>query len=204
MSLTSHRHAEGDRILRKVAAILRRVAGESDTIARLGGDEFAIIQSDGQQPAAAQKLAADIIDEFAAEMDTARDPTAVGVSLGIALYPRDGSTAEELCNNADTALYRVKHDGRGRACFFDAEMDEAARNRRQIESDLRHAIIRNQLYVSYQPILNAQNGEISGYEALMRWHRPGHGMENATMPALEMRVPLRVDARAASNWDEAH
>ncbi|EJT03217.1 EAL domain-containing protein [Rhizobium sp. CCGE 510] len=169
-------HAEGDRILRKVASILRRVAGESDTIARLGGDEFAIIQSAGQQPASAQKLAADIIDEFAAEMDTARDPTAVGVSLGIALYPRDGFTAEELCNNADTALYRVKHDGRGRACFFDAEMDEAARNRRQIESDLRHAIIRNQLHVNYQPILNAQSGEISGYEALMRWHRPGHGM----------------------------
>ncbi|PDT03887.1 bifunctional diguanylate cyclase/phosphodiesterase [Rhizobium chutanense] len=169
-------HAEGDRILCKVGSILRRVADESDTIARLGGDEFAIIQPAGQQPAAAQKLAADIIDEFAAEMDTARDPTAVGVSLGIALFPRDGRTAEELCNNADTALYRVKHDGRGRACFFDAEMDEAARNRRQIESDLRHAITRNQLNVSYQPILNAQSGEITGYEALMRWHRPGHGM----------------------------
>ena len=169
-------HAEGDRILCKVASILRRVAGDSDTIARLGGDEFAIIQPAAQQPASAQRLAAAIIDEFAAEMDTARDPTAVGVSLGIALYPRDGSTAEELYNNADTALYRVKHDGRGQACFFDAEMDEAARNRRQIESDLRHAIIRNQLHVSYQPILNAQSGEISGYEALMRWHRPGHGM----------------------------
>ncbi|MBB4235335.1 bifunctional diguanylate cyclase/phosphodiesterase [Rhizobium esperanzae] len=169
-------HAEGDRILCKVGSILRRVADESDTIARLGGDEFAVIQPAGQQPAAAQKLAAAIIDEFAAEMDTARDPTAVGVSLGIALFPRDGRTAEELCNNADTALYRVKHDGRGRACFFDTEMDEAARNRRQIESDLRHAITRNQLHVSYQPILNAQSGEITGYEALMRWHRPGHGM----------------------------
>src|SRR4051812_30920677 len=104
-------HAEGDRILRKVASILRRVADESDTVARLGGDEFAIIQPAGQQPAAAQKLAADILDEFAAEMDAARYPTAVGVSLGIALYPADGAAAEELCNNADTALYRVKHDG---------------------------------------------------------------------------------------------
>ena len=169
-------HAEGDRILGKVASILRRVADESDTIARLGGDEFAIIQYTGQQPAAAQKLAADILDEFAAEMDTARDPTAVGASLGIALYPTDGATAEELCNNADTALYRVKHDGRGKACFFDAEMDEAARNRRQIESELRHAIIRNQIHVSYQPILHAQSGEIGGYEALMRWNRPGHGL----------------------------
>ncbi|MBY3224048.1 bifunctional diguanylate cyclase/phosphodiesterase [Rhizobium laguerreae] len=169
-------HAEGDRILRKVASILRRVADESDTVARLGGDEFAIIQPAGQQPAAAQKLAADILGEFAAEMDTARDPTAVGVSLGIALYPADGAAAEELCNNADTALYRVKHDGRGKVCFFDAEMDKTARNRRQIESELRHAIIRNQIHVSYQPIRDALSGEIGGYEALMRWNRPGHGL----------------------------
>ncbi|ARM10446.1 MULTISPECIES: EAL domain-containing protein [Rhizobium] len=169
-------HAEGDRILCKVAAILRRVADERDTIARLGGDEFAIIQSAGQQPAAAQKLAAAILDEFAAEMDMARDPTAVGVSLGIALYPADGSDPDEICNNADIALYRVKHGGRGKACFFNAEMDEATRARRQIESELRHAIIRNQIHVSYQPVLDAQSGEISGYEALMRWNRPGHGL----------------------------
>ncbi|MGZ2458577.1 bifunctional diguanylate cyclase/phosphodiesterase [Rhizobium anhuiense] len=169
-------HAEGDRILGKVASILRRVADESDTIARLGGDEFAILQPGGQQPAAAQKLAAAILDEFAAEMDTARDPTAVGVSVGIALYPADGAAAEELCNNADIALYRAKHDGRGKVCFFDAEMDKAARNRRQIESELRHAIIRNQIHVSYQPILDALSGEIGGYEALMRWNRPGHGL----------------------------
>ncbi|MBY3599709.1 bifunctional diguanylate cyclase/phosphodiesterase [Rhizobium bangladeshense] len=169
-------HAEGDRILCKVASILRRVADESDTIARLGGDEFAIIQPAGQQPAAAQKLAAAILDEFAAEMDMARDPTAVGVSLGIALYPADGREADEICNNADIALYRVKHGGRGKACFFDAEMDEATRARRQIESELRHAVTRNQIHVSYQPIYDAQSGEVSGYEALMRWNRPGHGI----------------------------
>ncbi|MGO8388788.1 diguanylate cyclase domain-containing protein, partial [Rhizobium johnstonii] len=127
-------------------------------------------------PAAAQKLAADILGEFAAEMDTERDPTAVGVSVGIALYPTDGAAAEELCNNADTALYRVKNDGRGKICFFDAEMDKAARNRRQIESELRHAIIRNQVHFSYQPILDALSGEIGGYEALMRWNRSGRDM----------------------------
>ncbi|API53795.1 bifunctional diguanylate cyclase/phosphodiesterase [Rhizobium leguminosarum] len=169
-------HAEGDRILCKVASILRRVTDESDTIARLGGDEFAIIQPAGQQPAAAQKLAAAILDEFAVEMDMARDPTAVGVSLGIALYPADGSDADEICNNADIALYRVKHGGRGKACFFDAEMDEATRARRLIESELRHAIICHQIHVSYQPILDAHSGVISGYEALMRWNRPGHGI----------------------------
>ncbi|MBB3592994.1 diguanylate cyclase (GGDEF)-like protein/PAS domain S-box-containing protein [Rhizobium sp. BK529] len=169
-------HAEGDRILRKVAVILKRCVDADDTIARLGGDEFAIVQPGKKQPDAARRLASRIIDEFAAEMDTARDPTAVGASIGIALYPADGKSAEELYNNADTALYRVKHAGRGAACFFDAEMDESVRTRRQIEHELRHAILRRQLHVNYQPILDARSGEINGYEALMRWNRPGHGM----------------------------
>jgi diguanylate cyclase (GGDEF)-like protein/PAS domain S-box-containing protein len=169
-------HAEGDRVLRKVADILKKCAEEDDTIARLGGDEFAIVQPGKSQPDAARRLASRIIDEFAAEMDTARDPTAVGCSIGIALYPADGNSAEEICNNADTALYRVKHAGRGAACFFDAAMDESVRARRQIEHELRHAIIRKQLHVHYQPILDAQSGEINGYEAFMRWNRPGHGM----------------------------
>jgi predicted signal transduction protein with EAL and GGDEF domain len=108
-------------------------------------------------------------------MDIARDPTAVGASVGIAIYPTDGSTAEELSDNADTALYRAKHAGRGKACFLDAEMHEAVRARRQIETELRHAITRNQLSVSYQQILDSRTGSIAGYEALMRWNRPGHG-----------------------------
>ncbi|MBB3655770.1 diguanylate cyclase (GGDEF)-like protein/PAS domain S-box-containing protein [Rhizobium sp. BK650] len=182
-------HSEGDRILRKVAAILKRCVDTDDTIARLGGDEFAVIQPGKQQPDAARRLANRILDEFAAEMDTARDPTAVGVSIGIALYPADGESAEELCNNADTALYRVKHAGRGAACFFDAEMDESVRARRQIEHELRHAIIRKQLHVNYQPILNARNGEINGYEALMRWNRPGHGMSEP-----EIFIPIAEES----------
>lgn len=171
-------HAEGDRILCKVSAILQRVADEGDTVARLGGDEFAIIQAGKQQPDAARKLADLILDGLAAEMDIARDPTAVGVSVGIAIYPQDGQTAEELSDNADTALYRAKHAGRGKACFFDAEMDEAVRARRQIETELRHAITRNQISVNYQPILDSRTGSITGYEALMRWNRPGHGMSD--------------------------
>ncbi|NTJ30104.1 EAL domain-containing protein [Agrobacterium rhizogenes] len=169
-------HAEGDRILCKVADILRRSAEDSDTVARLGGDEFAIIQPGQSQPEGARRLAERILAEFAAEMDTARDPTAVGVSLGIAIYPRDGHSAEQLYCNADIALYRVKHTSRGFACFFDAGMDETVRTRRQIESDLRQAILRRQLHVDYQPILDAQNGQISGYEALLRWDHPVRGV----------------------------
>jgi len=151
------------------------VADDSATIARLGGDEFAIIQSGKPQPDGARGLADAILAGVAAEMDVARDPTAVGVSIGIAVYPADGDTGELLCINADTALYRAKHAGRGKACFFDAEMDAAVKARREIENELRHAITRNQLFVNYQPILDSRTGSISGYEALMRWNRPGHG-----------------------------
>ncbi len=169
-------HAEGDRILCKASAILQRVAGEGDTVARLGGNEFAIIQTGKQQPDAARRLADLILGGLAAEMDIARDPTAVGASVGIAIYPTDGSTAQQLSDNADTALYRAKHAGRSKACFLDAEMDGAVRARRQIEAELRHATTRSQLSVNDQPILDSRTGSINGYEALMRWNRLGHGM----------------------------
>ncbi|KAA0699097.1 EAL domain-containing protein [Neorhizobium sp. P12A] len=170
-------HAEGDRILKKVAQILHYAADDrSDTVARLGGDEFAIIQCGKDQPGGARRLSEEILKRFAAEMDVSRDPTAVGVSMGIALYPLDGSTPEQLCANADTALYRAKHDGRGSACFFDSDMDQTIRSRRQLEADLRQAIFRNQFHLSYQPILDARSGNTSGYEALLRWSHPTCGM----------------------------
>ena len=169
-------HAEGDRVLRRVTAMLRDSTGPKDTVARLGGDEFAIIQPDQIQPAAARQLAERILSTFAAEMDTARDPTAVGVSIGIAIYPGDGDSPEQLCNNADMALYRVKHTARGGACFFDADMDLAVRTRRQLESDLRRAVDRRQLHVCYQPFIELRTGEVTGYEALARWHHPSCGM----------------------------
>jgi diguanylate cyclase (GGDEF)-like protein len=168
-------HAEGDRILRRVGAILKSSVEDGDTVARLGGDEFAIIQPGRPQPEGARRLAQSVLEEFASEMDVKRDPTAVGVSLGIAIYPRDGATSEQICANADTALYRVKHGGRGNACFFDAEMDQTVRARRQLEADLRQAVIRGQLYLDYQPIVDALTNRVSGYEALARWYHPTCG-----------------------------
>lgn len=169
-------HAEGDRVLRRVTAMLRDSTGPNDTVARLGGDEFAIIQPDQVQPAAARQLAERILATFAAEMDTGRDPTAVGVSIGIAIYPGDGNGPDQLRNNADMALYRVKHTARGGACFFDADMDLAVRTRRQLEGDLRRAVDRRQLHVCYQPFIALRTGEVTGYEALARWHHPSCGM----------------------------
>ncbi|WP_331371881.1 bifunctional diguanylate cyclase/phosphodiesterase [Sinorhizobium chiapasense] len=168
-------HGEGDRILCKVADILRTACAEDDTIARLGGDEFAIIQPSAG-PEAARQLSERILRSFGEEMDTSRDPMAVGVSIGVAIYPADGITADRLCNNADTALYRAKQTGKGIACFFDAEMDAAVRTRRQMENDLRHAVARRQLFLEYQPLVDVRDDRVVGYEALLRWRHPDRGL----------------------------
>lgn len=168
-------HAEGDRVLVRVADLLRRCVRSADTVARIGGDEFVILQVGAAQPDGARALADRILESFAAEMDTSRDPTAVGVSLGVSIYPDDATDAEGLRHNADIALYRAKESGRGLASFFDVAMDAEVRLRRALEHDLRHAIIRRQLHVAYQPLVTTGDGEVSGYEALLRWSHPDRG-----------------------------
>ena len=168
-------HAVGDRVLKSVADILRRCIRASDTVARLGGDEFVILQMSSEQPRGARVLASRILEAFREEMDPAKDPAAVGVSIGVAVHPTDGEDAETLRHAADVALYRAKTSGRGIAAFFDARMDEESRLRRQLETDLRHAITRRQLHLDYQPLVRTADGDLSGYEALLRWTHPERG-----------------------------
>jgi len=168
-------HAQGDQILCKVAEILKTCVRSSDTIARIGGDEFVILQSDGPQPKAARALCDRILTAFAEEMDTTRDPAAVGVSIGVAIYPDDAIDGPALRKGADVALYRAKQSGRGVACFFDHIMDAEVRARRELEHDLRHAVLRQQLHVAYQPLVSTKGGDIGGYEALLRWSHPVFG-----------------------------
>lgn len=204
-------HAEGDRILCKVASILQGVAGPADTVARIGGDEFMVLNTSAAHPTDAQTLVAHIIAEVAREMDTARDPTAVNVSIGVAVYPRDAENAELLRHGADVALYRAKESGRGIACFFDREMDAAVRERRALEHDLRHAITRNQLCLVYQALMSSDGHTISGYEALVRWAHPERGLvlPDQFIPLAEetgIIIPLgewvlREACRTAVEWD---
>ncbi|MFE1600394.1 bifunctional diguanylate cyclase/phosphodiesterase [Methylobacterium sp. ID0610] len=168
-------HAKGDDILCRVAVLLREAAGPDDTVARVGGDEFMILQSGEAQPESALALVERILAAFAREMDLARDPTAIGVSIGVAVYPKDGTEAEALRHAADLALYRAKASGRGQASFFDREMDLAMRERRAMEHDLRHAILRRQMSVVFQPLVTASGRSIAGYEALLRWTHPLRG-----------------------------
>jgi diguanylate cyclase (GGDEF)-like protein len=168
-------HAAGDQVLCRVARILTGAARTTDTVARIGGDEFMILQAGAPQPEGAQILIRRITEDFGREMDTSRDPTAVGFSMGVAVFPDDAADAETLRHDADIALYRAKHSGRGTVCFFDQEMDASVRERRALEHDLRHAILRGQIHVVFQPLITTSDGQISGYEALMRWEHPERG-----------------------------
>ncbi|WP_260929537.1 EAL domain-containing protein [Novosphingobium sp. 9] len=168
-------HAEGDRVLRAVADMLRRAVRKTDTVARIGGDEFVILQTLSDQPEGARALSARILEMFRSEMDPAHDPMAVGVSIGVAMSPHDGKDAAALRHAADIALYRAKTSGKGTAAFFDKEMDIAARARRQLESDLRSALAEGQLYLAYQPLVTTREGLPTGYEALIRWDHPERG-----------------------------
>jgi diguanylate cyclase (GGDEF)-like protein len=155
-------HAAGDEILRRVARILSGAARSTDTVARIGGDEFVILQVGAAQPAGAQALVGRIFENFACEMDTARDPTAVGISVGVAIFPNDAADGETLRHGADIALYRAKQSGRGTVCFFDQEMDASVRARRALEHDLRHALLRGQIHAAFQPLVTTSDGRLSG------------------------------------------
>jgi len=168
-------HAAGDAILCRVAAILTAAIDEAGVVARVGGDEFLILQRGMKDPEAVRRLAESILDAFAAEMDLSRDPMAVGVSIGVSLYPQDATDAQSLRQNADVALYRAKTSGRGTASFFDQDMDRAMRKRLALEHDLRHALLRNQMRLAYQPLVSTDSATVIGHEALLRWDHPERG-----------------------------
>lgn len=204
-------HAEGDRVLRDVAAILKDSARAGDTVARLGGDEFMIVMSAGSDAEAARRLGERILAAFRTEMDHSVDPTAVGVSIGIAVFPQDGANGETLMHAADLALYRAKLGGRGMLAFYDLAMDRETTERRQMETDLRQAVGRGELRVVYQPIHSVEGGGIVGYEALMRWRHPVRGeippgvfiplAEEAGIIIALGEWVLREACRAASRWE---
>ncbi|QXT36331.1 EAL domain-containing protein [Sphingomonas sanguinis] len=168
-------HAAGDAILCRVAAILTKVIDEAGVVARVGGDEFLILQRGLEDPECVRRLTETILESFAAEMDLSRDPMAVGVSIGVSLFPQDATDAQTLRQNADVALYRAKTSGRGTASFFDQDMDRTMRKRLALEHDLRHALLRNQMRLVYQPLVSTDSAEIIGHEALLRWEHPERG-----------------------------
>jgi diguanylate cyclase (GGDEF)-like protein len=169
-------HLFGDKLLRQVAERMSGCLGEGDTIARMGGDEFAIVQASIQQPNDAIMLATRLCEIVDRPFDLDGHHVAVGISIGIAIAPTDTTDAHQLLKNADMALYRAKSDGRGTYRFFEPEMDMLMRSRRALELGLRRALAGGEFELYYQPIVNLQNEQISGFEALIRWNHPERGL----------------------------
>jgi diguanylate cyclase (GGDEF)-like protein len=168
-------HHAGDALLRQVAERLRACVGDVDTIARPVGDEFSIVQIAADQPLAATSLATRIIEALDAPFEYEGQPVMLGGSLGIAVSPGDGNEADVLLRNADIALHRAKAEGRGTYRFFEAGMDADMQSRRQLQVDLRAALANGEFELFYQPVVNLERDEISGFEALLRWHHPVRG-----------------------------
>jgi diguanylate cyclase (GGDEF)-like protein/PAS domain S-box-containing protein len=203
-------HIVGDALLREVARRLQ-VAAEEAFIARIGGDEFALIVTDGPQPATASALAerllAAIVDDFEVEGHRLK----LGLSIGGAVYPTDGTDMKTLMINADAALYRAKAETRGTALFFEPEMSARLRERRALQEDLRSAVARGELLLHYQPQFRMA-GETIGFEALVRWQCPKRGMvppgvfipiaENSSLIISVGEWILRESCREAASWPQ--
>ncbi len=168
-------HSIGDQVLIEIGHRLLACVREEDTVARLGGDEFNILLTDSHVQGAgiiANKIMAALIEPI----NYQNHQLYLGASIGISLYPDDGDTYETLSQNADTALYQAKNNGRNQYQFFTAAMQEQTKRRMAIENDLRQALARNELKVYFQPQIDTQTEKIIGAEALLRWQHPNWGM----------------------------
>ena len=168
-------HPVGDELLKVVSDRLRGCTREPDTIARLGGDEFAIIMTAIQQPTDAAALARRIRESIVKPFHLDGHQIVVDISIGISVAPLDATTPDQLLKNADMALYGAKGDGRGVYRFFEPEMDARMKARRDLEMDLRNALMNNEFELYYQPLVNLETNEITSFEALLRWHHPRRG-----------------------------
>ncbi len=204
-------HQSGDALICALAGIMKEQVGPDDIVARVGGDEFVVVQAGAAQPGGAEALCARLLNAACRDIDVGRYKFRTSISIGVALFPRDGTDASVLHSNGDAALYRAKEDGRGVARFFAPEMDLALRERRLLQVELRDALARNEFRVFYQPQVETRTGVVSGFEALVRWEHPERGLlnpgsfieaaeENGFIVELGEYV-LRTACAEAATWD---
>jgi len=169
-------HETGDILLKEAAERLKNCVRVNDTVARLGGDEFTLVLSDMEHARNAMNVAENIIEAFSQPFDINNLSLFVTASIGITLYPLDDNDVDGLLKNADSAMYHAKDAGRNNFQFYSAEMTAKAEERLELENDLRRALARNEFELYYQPQIDTICGSIVGMEALIRWHRPQHGL----------------------------
>lgn len=203
-------HAVGDAVLREASRRLQDAA-QGSYVARIGGDEFIGITEHLPLPASAELLATRMRAAFERPIEVEGRALNVDLCIGVAAFPRDAEDAVSLLANADAALYRAKHEGRGAIRLFTSAMDRQLRDRRAIEHDLRFAVERGELYLDYQPQQH-RDGRIVGYEALVRWRHPVRGIvpPGEFIPIAERSGSIaQIDdwvlieaCRQAASWDQ--
>jgi diguanylate cyclase (GGDEF)-like protein len=168
-------HAMGDAVLRQVAARLWGVTRETDVLARLGGDQFSLLLRPVESPREAATVAERIVRTIAAPFNIGGHEITIGASVGVAMAPGDGTTADALMKNADLAAYRAKTNGRSTYHFFEPGMDAALQRRRIIEAGLRTALQDGQFHLAFQPLVGLAENRITCFETLLRWEHPQRG-----------------------------
>ena len=199
----------GDALIIDVGKRLRSCIREDGSVARLGGDEFTILLEDAPGPSDATRVAQHIHSAISKPFVVQGQEVHKRVSIGIAMAS-EGTTAEEVLQNADIAMYRAKANGKGRTELFDRSMQEKVALQLNLETSLQRAILNNEFRLHYQPIVTVQTGRIEGFEALVRWQPPDSDLVSpaAFIPAAEQSgliVPISVyvlnqGCLAAASW----
>ncbi len=190
-------HRAGDAMLREIAARLRRFARAEDRIAHLGGDEFLVLVGGDPRPEDAAIFAERLQQAIGEPCAVGGREAAVSSSVGIALYPQDGRSAD-LIGQAEAAMRAAKSAGGAAHCFFEAKMTSGAREQFELLRDLRRALADGQLHLEYQPKIHAPSGKVTGAEALMRWQHPLRG---AVSPTVFIPIAERFGLIGAiGNW----
>ncbi|WP_062384044.1 putative bifunctional diguanylate cyclase/phosphodiesterase [Pseudomonas abietaniphila] len=165
----------GDQLLLALADRLRGHSGRLGALARLGGDQFALVQADIEQPYEAAELAQNILDDLEAPFAVDQQEIRLRATIGITLFPEDGDSTEKLLQKAEQTMTLAKTRSRNRYQFYIASVDSEMRRRRELEKDLREALVRNQFHLVYQPQISYRDQRVVGVEALIRWIHPEHG-----------------------------